>query len=205
MKNSIKKTIDAAIDLAEQHDLNIQTLEMNNKSRWEFLDSLLDISRHSPEEVYISLNDYRGHGIKSGHARLKLEMVSKCIAMLVILATFAACAARPISTSVAKGDIKFPNEQSAKPYKVLIKDYNRKTGDAEWIQWDPWAINESYLLNVKTNDRVDALFIALCGGDTLAKLTVRGGYSREKIKRDILLDGSTYEFGSAPFNQTAKR
>jgi hypothetical protein len=201
MKNSIKKTVDAAIDFAEQHDLKIKTLEMNDESKKE----LLDMPGHKSAEWLFTLSVYRWHIVGFCESRLKLEMVSKCIAMLVILATFAACAARPISTSVAKGDIKFPNEQSAKPYKVLIKDYNRKTGDAEWIQWDPWAINESYLLNVKTNDRVDALFIALCGGDTLAKLTVRGGYSREKIKRDILLDGSTYEFGSAPFNQTAKR
>lgn len=97
--------------------------------------------------------------------------------------------------TIAKGEIL-----SNEPYKVLIEHINRDN-KKELIHWEVWEYMDAF--EVKADDfmRIKVLFLSRCSGDTLATAYFNGGLSREKIKKDIILDGSIYEFGTNPYAQ----
>jgi len=116
--------------------------------------------------------------------------------LLVLLAAFILGACSPnTQRTIAKGKVLHVGDPQ--PYKVLIRDFDKK-GNARWIRWTPWEMQDIYELRVMTNDQIQVVWISVCDGDTLATLTAYGNYNRQKIKKDILLDGSHYVRGVDP-------
>lgn len=95
--------------------------------------------------------------------------------------------------TIAKGQIL-----SNEPYKVLIEHINRDN-QKELIHWEIWEYIDEFEVKADEFMRIKVLFLSRCSGDTLATAYFNGGLSRQKIKEDIILDGSVYEFGTNPY------
>ena len=118
----------------------------------------------------------------------------KTVTTLLIAAVLIGCKPN-LGRTIAQGDVMFPGKPE--PYTVKIKDYDKK-GTPRWIEWQPWELQNMYDVKVLTNDRIEAVWISKCDGDTLASATIYGDYGRKRIEQDILLDGSHYVLGSDP-------
>ena len=114
--------------------------------------------------------------------------------MKTILTAVILCAALSATAQTkAKGKI-----ESSEPYKVLIEHINRDN-QKEMIHWEVWEYIDEYEVKAKEFMRIKVIFLSRCTGDTLATAYFNGGLSREKIKQNIILDGSTYELGTNPY------
>lgn len=116
------------------------------------------------------------------------------IAMIIIAIALVLFGASQLSAqTIAKGDIL-----SNEPYTVLIEHIN-KDNQKELIRWEVWEYIDAYDVKADAFMRIKAIFLSKCTGDTLATAYFNGGLSREKIRQDIILDGSTYELGTNPY------
>ena len=104
-----------------------------------------------------------------------------------------ALATQAQSQTIAKGQIL-----SNEPYKVMIEHINRDN-QKELIHWEVWEYYDEFEVKADEFMRIKVIFLSRCSGDTLATAYFNGGLSRQKIKDDIILDGSVYEFGTNPY------
>lgn len=198
MKKTIKEALDNAIDFADSTDMIIEEIGLCREEQNNLVKEIY--GKDAFEKCTVILHRYRNKNIVHSDRRFSITMVSKLLPVLLLLLTLASCSPR-LGRTVAKGEVIHTTAAQTEPYKVLIKDYDRKTGAPSWIRWEPWELQNDYILNVETNDVIECLWISLCDGDTLARLTVYGDYGKRKIKRDILLDGTHYVLGSSPFDE----
>jgi len=113
--------------------------------------------------------------------------------MKTILTAVILCAALSATAQTkAKGKI-----ESSEPYYVHILHFG-KDNVGEWIRWEPWEWYGEYDVKVEAGNRIRAMFISQCTGEVIARVEFSAGYNKEKIRKNIVLDGGSYEIGSLP-------
>lgn len=121
---------------------------------------------------------------------LKDPYVRTAIGILILaiaLVLFSALSAQ--AQTNAKGNV-IANEL----YEVYIQDHNAM-GCEVWNRYEIWEYYQNYWARVDDGFTLEAVWISQCSRDTLATLTIHGTPEKQKIRLDITLDGSDYEWG----------
>lgn len=115
---------------------------------------------------------------------------------LILIAALLLIAAALCAQSHYQGNVT-----AQEPYEVHILNIP-KNGIPEFIRWELWEYYEEYRITVQPLDRVEALWISQCTGDTIARAFFNGERKRIRLKSDIsILPGDVLEFGTWPFHK----
>lgn len=113
--------------------------------------------------------------------------------LLALVALLASCTGA--RNTIAKGKI-----ESTEPYTVYVREFS-ENNKAHWVEWPYWSMYDAYDCKAEMNDRIMFIFVTECTKDTTT-LYINAGYKKQRIERNIRLDGGTYEVGTWPFIET---
>jgi len=114
----------------------------------------------------------------------------------LVLLMLSACGARTGRT-VCTGKVIFPDSLAAQPYYALVPNLDKDRDCEPWKRFEPWEDGDFYNIQARPGQTLHCMWLAKCGHDTLAQLTLKGIPGKQKLFNDTLvLDGSHYYRGT---------